>query len=274
MINQLEVTKALLNNQIDVSHKEVNEKNELLREEKEAAASAIRKHEESQLAMQIILSEMKNEVAKKEKLLQRSLATIQNERKVSEERREGLNGELSRALEGERIAEEARKKASSELSSLEQQQRKQISASEAVIKSLRTELNQALDRETSASGAGDAKLRVLLARLAASEEELITSRTSIALLRRELEASVLSINSRELKASTKIADAESEKIMTASQLNSTLTRLSQSEAELRTVTSQLDREKQKGIRLSERLRSLELELSAVASAAAISIRNS
>lgn len=138
------------------------------------------------------ISELKDDIVRKEQVLQQSLAAIAQERKLGEEKRHALLYKYDRAIDGEKNAEEERRKVSTELSYIESSYNKRIAAAEAVILSLKSDI--ALAHEM--NGHADGKLKVLHNKLALAHDELNSCKGTISVLKKELDSCVVALQSK------------------------------------------------------------------------------
>ena len=185
-IKKLEQTKESLVIQLEQSLTDAANLKSKLRDEQEQSAILERKNRDVQRSTSATLYDLRNECARKDALLQRSLIAVQEERKLGEERREAVILDLQRALDGERSAETARKQAYLELKSLERQFQKQSSSNDILVKSLQRDVEVLTEKERASNDAYEKRLTVLLNKLRDAEQEVLSSRQIIKNLRKEL----------------------------------------------------------------------------------------
>jgi chromosome segregation ATPase len=185
-IKKLEATKESLATQLEQSLADAANLKSRLREEQEQTAIIERKHRDVQRATSATLYDLKNECARKDALLQRSLLAVQEERKLGEERREAVILDLQRALDGERSAESARRQAHQELKALEREFQRQASANDTLVNSLRKDVDNVTEQKRAISEAYDKRMAVLLTKLKDTEAEVLQSRNIIKNLKKEL----------------------------------------------------------------------------------------
>lgn len=185
-IKKLEQTKESLVIQLEQSLADAANLKSRLRDEQEQSAILERKNRDVQRSTSATLYDLRNECARKDALLQRSLIAVQEERKLGEERREAVILDLQRALDGERSAETARRQAYLELKTLEKQCQKQASSNDMLVKSLQRDVEILTEKERASTDAYEKRLTVLLNKLRDAEEEVLSSRQLIKQLRKEL----------------------------------------------------------------------------------------
>lgn len=190
-IEELEQSKTALQLQLEyTTNQEVTAKKQLLETSEssmKAAEAHTRRLQEMEEKTASTIAELKADILRKEQLLQRTLMAVQQERLFGEERRDAVTKDLTRALQGEETAEAARKKVTEELVSLEKRSKRQVDMMENQIASLQAELTIMKERESVLMGPADSKMRSMMKKLAQTEEELLTARNTVKMLKSEVE---------------------------------------------------------------------------------------
>ena len=188
-MEQLESTKAALFLQYSQTLEECDGLRKRINEERDAAASTKTQHLQATAAYNDNVAELRRELARKDALLSQSIAAVQQERKLGEDKKTAVSKELERALVSEAEAEDARKKVYADLQAAETETRRKIRAYEGTIEAFRTELEMLKGLVENS----DAKFHVLMTKLSSAEDELAKSRTTIATLRNDLATSTLAL---------------------------------------------------------------------------------
>jgi hypothetical protein len=97
-MKKLEATRDSLATQLEQSLADAANLKSRLREEQEQTAILERKHRDVQRATTATVYDLKNECARKDSLLQRALTSVQEERRLGEERREAVILDLQRGI--------------------------------------------------------------------------------------------------------------------------------------------------------------------------------
>ena len=185
----LESAKASLFVQYSQTLEECDNMRRRLSEERDVAAATKTQHLQAVASYNDNVAELRRELARKDALLSQSIAAVQQERKLGEDKKAAVSKELERALESEAEAEEARKKVCADLQAAENEARRKLKAYEGTIEALRAELVMLKEIVENS----DVKFHVLMTKLSSTDEELARSRAAVITLRNDLATSALAL---------------------------------------------------------------------------------